>query len=87
MFDCEECLRREPAEPGVDCDPFGSVLSTQLRQAQHMARRRKANIPGPEAGCRRCVAGDVEGGRVPRELSPEHRARHLIVPPSIVGGF
>lgn len=99
MWGCQECvslykaMKRAPeavdaarraGEPGIDYDPMDSVVTTQIRLAQHIAARHTGELPGVDESCERCVA-DEAALRFPVALKLEHRARHLFAPPRIVG--
>lgn len=101
MWGCRDCvelyraMKRAPRiveaamkqfGPGVDCDPMDSVLSTQIRLADHIATRHAEQVPGADQACATCVA-DAADQRLPAALALRHRARHLVVPPSIVGSW
>jgi hypothetical protein len=63
-----------------------SVLSTQLRLAEHIAVRHADDVPAADEACSACVT-DAKDPRLPETLVLRHRARHLVVPPSIVGSW
>ncbi|MFE2035738.1 hypothetical protein ACFXBB_21280 [Streptomyces scopuliridis] len=99
MWSCHDCNRlykamkrapevveaaRAAGEPGVDYDPFDSVVTTQIRLAQHIAAEHTSEVPGVDPACERCVS-DTSGRRIRDEMVLEHRARHLFAPPRIVG--
>ncbi|WP_236061895.1 hypothetical protein [Actinacidiphila acididurans] len=77
---------REELGPGYDCDPFDSVLSTQIRLARHIALHHAEQVPDPDPACARCRS-DLASSTMPPELVMEHRARHLFAPPRIVEGL
>ncbi|MGP3999390.1 hypothetical protein [Streptomyces sp. 8N706] len=97
MWSCQECtelykaMKRAPevvdaarkaGGPGVDYDPVDTVVTTQIRLAQHIATRHTAEVPAVDQACQRCVSDTT--GQLPAVLVMEHRARHLFAPPSIV---
>lgn len=101
MWDCGDCVTlyrrmreapelaaaaREEVGPGIDCDPFDQVITTQIRLSQHIANQHTAHVPATVPSCGRCASDEVST-TMPRALVLEHRARHLVVPPSIVGGI
>ncbi|WP_078901647.1 hypothetical protein [Actinacidiphila yeochonensis] len=101
MWECRDCvvlykaMKRAPEivdaarrelGPGVDCDPMDSILSTQIRLAEHIAARHPDDVPAVDEACATCVS-DVGDARLPASLVLRHRARHLFVPPSIVGSW
>src|SRR4051794_20049114 len=54
-----EAVRRQYG-PGIDHDPMDSVISSQLRLAEHIVSRHAANVPGPDSGCARCASDAVD---------------------------
>ncbi|NSC24674.1 hypothetical protein FM076_27360 [Streptomyces albus subsp. chlorinus] len=68
--------------PTVDCDPFDTVVTTQIRLAEHLARRHAAELPEKDPTCAKCTSPEMF--QLPEPFVLEHRARHLFVPPSVV---
>jgi hypothetical protein len=99
MWGCQECTTlykvmkrapeavdaaREAGGPGVDYDPMDTVVTTQIRLAQHIAAHHTPDVPAVDPTCERCVSNSTSR-RLPAALALEHRARHLFAPPGIVG--
>ncbi|WP_431781932.1 hypothetical protein [Streptomyces chumphonensis] len=86
---------RLTGEPHVDHDPFDSVVSSQIALAEHMAADHPDQLPEWDADCPTCTShrkavakaagdDDVRAATTLR-FAGEHRARHVVVPRSIVG--
>ncbi|MFE7608470.1 hypothetical protein [Streptomyces celluloflavus] len=99
MWSCAECVNlyktmkhapeaveavREALGPGLDHDFMDSVVTTQIRLAQHLALRHAPALPAFDEKCERCVSYATDP-RIPAVLGMEHRARHVFVPECIVG--
>ncbi|WP_326691666.1 MULTISPECIES: hypothetical protein [unclassified Streptomyces] len=97
MWGCDKCTElykamkraseaaqaaREASGPHVDCDPFDTVVTSQLRLGQHIAIQHPEDVPARDPECAKCTAPEME--HMPEQLVLQHRARHLFIPPSIV---
>ncbi|MGI5347911.1 hypothetical protein ACQEU8_06900 [Streptomyces sp. CA-250714] len=97
MWGCEKCIdlykamkhacevtnaAREEYGPAFDCDPFDTVLTSQIRLAEHLATEHTDDIPDEDPACAKCTSPEML--HLPRRFVLEHRARHLFAPPSIV---
>ncbi|MFD9207286.1 hypothetical protein ACFVZM_13515 [Streptomyces sioyaensis] len=98
MWSCQECTdlykamkqapevvdaARAASEPGVDCDPFDTIVSSQIHLARHIATHHTSEVPAMDQGCDRCKSDMTR--QMPVVLVLEHRARHVFAPPSIAG--
>ncbi|MGY1438949.1 hypothetical protein [Streptomyces reniochalinae] len=97
MWGCETCadlygaMKRagevfgaalEELGPSVDCDPFDTVVTTQIRLAEHLAVRHPEQLPEEDPTCAKCTSPEMF--QLPERFLLEHRARHLFAPPSVV---
>lgn len=97
MAGCDICVRMRvdmieactgDAEPEVTAYSDWPVLS-QFGFAEHVTKAHPGVVPEWFEGCETCayyrgrVDRDPEDRLTGEKLGPEHRARHLLVPPSI----
>jgi hypothetical protein len=97
MWGCEKCIElykamkhacevtnaaREEYGPAFDCDPFDTVLTSQIRLAEHLSTRHAESVPEQDPACAKCMAPEMQ--HLPQRFVLEHRARHLFAPPSVV---
>ncbi|MBW1595602.1 hypothetical protein [Streptomyces sp. JJ38] len=85
---------RLTGQPHVDHDPFDSIVSSQIALAEHMAAEHLDQLPEWSPTCATCASHrKAVSGAAGRDdsraatlirIGGEHRARHIVVPPSIV---